>query len=116
MRGSLMRSPLGSDRREGGDDFHMASVQAEIGRLLNSQSEAMRAKDIDRLMSHYSRDIVYFDVVPPLQFVGTSALRARFLQWFESWRARSTWRSATSGLSRAAMLPSHVDSAAPWAP
>jgi ketosteroid isomerase-like protein len=36
-------------------------------------------------MSHYSRDIVYFDVVPPLQFVGTSALRTRFLQWFEGY-------------------------------
>jgi ketosteroid isomerase-like protein len=35
-------------------------------------------------MSHYSRDVVYFDVVPPLQFVGTAALRTRFLQWFES--------------------------------
>ena len=27
----------------------------------------------------------YFDVVPPLQFIGTSALRNRFLQWFESY-------------------------------
>jgi ketosteroid isomerase-like protein len=63
----------------------MDSVQAEIAGFLDGQSEAMRAKDIDRLMSHYSRDIVYFDVVPPLQFVGASALRTRFLQWFESW-------------------------------
>jgi ketosteroid isomerase-like protein len=64
---------------------NLGSAQTEIGQLLNSQSEAMAAKDIDRLMSHYSPDVVYFDVVPPLQFVGTSALRTRFLQWFESW-------------------------------
>ncbi len=63
----------------------MASIQVEIRGLLDTQTESMRAKDIDRLMSHYSRDIVYFDVVPPLQFVGTSALRNRFLQWFESY-------------------------------
>ena len=63
----------------------MDSVQAELARLLKDQREAMQAKDIDRLMSHYSRDVVYFDVVPPLQFVGTSALRTRFTQWFESW-------------------------------
>jgi ketosteroid isomerase-like protein len=63
----------------------MDSVQAEIAVLLDGQREAMRAKDIDRLMSHYSRDIVYFDVVPPLQFVGASALRTRFTHWFESW-------------------------------
>lgn len=42
-------------------------------------------KDIDRLMSHYSRDIVYFDVVPPLQYVGSAALRDRFLQWFDGY-------------------------------
>jgi ketosteroid isomerase-like protein len=63
----------------------MSSVEAEIRTLLDSQREAMQAKDIDRLMSHYAQDIVYFDVVPPLQFVGTAALRARFLHWFESW-------------------------------
>lgn len=63
----------------------MDSVQAELARFLNDQREAMQAKDIDRLMSHYSRDVVYFDVVPPLQFVGTFALRTRFTQWFESW-------------------------------
>jgi ketosteroid isomerase-like protein len=62
----------------------MASIQVEIRGLLDTQTEAMRAKDIDRLMSLYSRDIVYLDVVPPLRFMGTSALRNRFLQWFES--------------------------------
>jgi ketosteroid isomerase-like protein len=44
----------------------MASIQVEIRGRLDAQTEAMRAKDIDRLMSLYSRDIVYFDVVPPL--------------------------------------------------
>jgi ketosteroid isomerase-like protein len=41
-------------------------------------------KDIDRLMSLYSPHVVYFDVVPCLQFTGSAALRARFLQWFDS--------------------------------
>jgi ketosteroid isomerase-like protein len=43
----------------------MASIQVEIRGLLDAQDEAMRAKDIDRLMSLYARDIVYFDTVPP---------------------------------------------------
>ncbi len=54
----------------------MPKTQSEVRVLLISQSEAIRAKDIDRLMSLYSPDIVYFDVVPPLQFVGSAALRA----------------------------------------
>lgn len=46
----------------------------------------MRAKDIDRLMPLYAPDVVYFDVVPPLRFVGAAALRGRFVRWFEGWR------------------------------
>jgi ketosteroid isomerase-like protein len=65
----------------------MRSDESAIGALFTSQSEAMRAKDIDRLMSLYSPDIVYFDVVPPLQFVGSAALRERFLRWFAGWQS-----------------------------
>jgi ketosteroid isomerase-like protein len=64
----------------------MASTESEIRALLDSQSEAMRTKDIDQLMSLYSPDIVYFDVVPPLQYAGAAALRARFLKWFDGWK------------------------------
>jgi len=60
----------------------MASTESEIRALLDRQAEAMRDKDIDRLMAVYSPDVVYFDVVPPLQFIGSTALRARFLRWF----------------------------------
>jgi ketosteroid isomerase-like protein len=61
----------------------MASTRSEIKTLLDSRLEACRAKDIDRLMSLYSPDIVYFDVVPPLQgFIGTDAVRRNFLRWF----------------------------------
>jgi uncharacterized protein (TIGR02246 family) len=64
----------------------MDSTQSEIGALLDSQSEAMSTKDIDRLMSLYSPDVVYFDTVPPLQYAGATALRGRFLQWFDGWQ------------------------------
>lgn len=64
----------------------MASTESEVRALLDHQSEAMRTKDIDRLMSLYSPAIVYFDVVPPLQFAGSAALRSRFLQWFDGWQ------------------------------
>lgn len=60
----------------------MASTQSEVRALLDRQSEAMRGKDIDRLMSVYSHDVVYFDTVPPLRYVGSAALRGRFLEWF----------------------------------
>lgn len=63
----------------------MASTQSEVRALFDSRSEAIRTKDIDRLMALYSPDIVYFDVVPPLRYAGSAALRDRFLHWFEGW-------------------------------
>jgi ketosteroid isomerase-like protein len=60
----------------------MASTHSEIKELLDGQTEAIRTKDIDRLMSFFSADVTYFDVVPPLKYAGSPALRDRFLQWF----------------------------------
>lgn len=65
----------------------MLSTDSEIRALLDSRAEAMRMKDIDRLMSLYSSDIVYFDLVPPLQYAGADALRSRFLDWFGRWQS-----------------------------
>jgi ketosteroid isomerase-like protein len=62
QRGDLVAVP--------GMEDAMASPQTEVSASLDSWSEAIRSKDIDRLMSLYSPDIVYFDVVPPLQFGG----------------------------------------------
>jgi len=70
----------------------MASTQSEISALsevralLDIREEACRAKDIDRLMSLYSRDSIYFDVVLPLQFTGSAAIRRNFLRWFDEYQ------------------------------
>jgi ketosteroid isomerase-like protein len=63
----------------------MASTQSEVRALLDSRVEACRAKDIDRLMSLYSPNIVYFDVVPPLHFIGSDAVRDNFVRWFNEY-------------------------------
>ena len=38
-------------------------------------------------MSLYSPDITYFDVVTPLQYSGSDAVRRNFLRWFDSWQS-----------------------------
>ena len=64
----------------------MTSAQEWVGVLLNRRAEACREKNIDRLMSLYSPDIVYFDVVPPLQgFIGLDAVRRNFERWFDEY-------------------------------
>lgn len=62
----------------------MPGMEAAIRELLESRSAAMGSKNIEWLMSLYS-DIVYFDLVPPLRYVGSNALRERFLDWFPRW-------------------------------
>jgi uncharacterized protein (TIGR02246 family) len=65
----------------------MDSTQSEVSALLDRWSEAARTKDIDRLMALYAPDIVYFDVVPPLHYTGSAAVRGNFLRWFDSWQS-----------------------------
>jgi len=36
-------------------------------------------------MSLYAPECVYFDVVPPLQFDGSAAIRRNFLRWFNEY-------------------------------
>jgi ketosteroid isomerase-like protein len=49
----------------------MASTESEVRAMLDARSKAIWEKDLDRLMSFYSPGIVYFDIVPPLQYVGS---------------------------------------------
>lgn len=63
----------------------LKQLEEEFHSLLDSRVEACRAKDIDRLMSLYSSDIVYFDCVPPLQFTGHDAVRRNFVRWFDEY-------------------------------
>lgn len=54
--------------------------EAEIKRVIESGIAALRAKDLDGVMAMYAPELVSFDIVPPLQYVGTDAYRK---QWSE---------------------------------
>jgi uncharacterized protein (TIGR02246 family) len=62
-----------------------SSHDSEIRELLDRWVDACQAKDIDRLMSLYAANIVYYDVVPPLQFAGTDEVRRNFIRWFDEY-------------------------------
>lgn len=55
----------------------------DFSALLAARSVAIWDKDLERLLAFYSPDVVYFDIVPPLQYVGIEALRGRFTHWFD---------------------------------
>jgi uncharacterized protein (TIGR02246 family) len=61
-----------------------ATAAAHIRALIDGQAEAIRAKDIDGSAANYAPDVLLFDVVNPLQSIGSDALRRRLAEWFSS--------------------------------
>ncbi len=62
-------------------DASATDVQGAVRSLEYSFAEAVRAKDLDKIMKHYtvSENIVVFDLVPPRQYTGWKAYK-------EDWR------------------------------
>ena len=52
-----------------------ADIRQRIGRLV----EALRAMDLEDVMSFYAPDIVSFDMVPPLRHAGAKAKERNWL-------------------------------------
>jgi ketosteroid isomerase-like protein len=49
--------------------------EADIKRILEGGVAALRARDIEGVMSIYAPEVVTFDIVPPLRYRGAEALR-----------------------------------------
>ena len=60
--------------------------EAQIRQRIESWTKALRAKDLDGLMSHYAQDILVFDLAPPLQYKGAAAYRKNWADWFPSFQ------------------------------
>jgi uncharacterized protein (TIGR02246 family) len=59
----------------------------EIRGWIDRWTKAVSAKDVDRVMELYTDDIVAYDVVPPLQYIGKAAYRADFQQFFAQYES-----------------------------
>jgi uncharacterized protein (TIGR02246 family) len=62
------------------------SEEAEIKRVIEAGVEALRAKNIEGVMSCYAPEVVLFDIVPPLRYVGADALRKLWEAVFSSYQ------------------------------
>ncbi len=56
--------------------------EAAIQKLIDNGIRAVREKNIEGVMSLYAREVVTFDIVPPLQYLGADALRKLWEQVF----------------------------------
>lgn len=64
------------------DTAKAVSEETQIRILIDDLAAAVRDKDVDRYVSHYARDILLFDLAPPLQYTGLDALRKSLEEWF----------------------------------
>jgi hypothetical protein len=97
------------------------SHEAKIRELLEGWSSALRAKDTDRVMSHYAAELVQFDLAPPLKYAGANALSSTTVLQERSSTKRTTRelpeQSPRQGLSKssngAGVMPLHAHGANP---
>jgi uncharacterized protein (TIGR02246 family) len=61
-----------------------ADDEARIREIIEERVRAIRAKDVDALMSAHAPDVVMFDALDPLRYEGSDAVRECAEQWL-SW-------------------------------
>jgi uncharacterized protein (TIGR02246 family) len=60
-------------------------TEAVIRQRVEELVKAVQTKDIDGVMSIYAHDVVAFDIVPPLRYVGADAYRQRWQETFAAY-------------------------------
>jgi uncharacterized protein (TIGR02246 family) len=59
-----------------------ANDEFQIRERLHEWTQALHAKDLDRLMALYAPDVVTFDLMPPSIVLGVEHYRKNFERWF----------------------------------
>lgn len=72
----------------------------EIRGWLDHWRKGVSAKDVDRVMELYTEDVLAYDLVPPLQYIGKAAYRADLATILRPVRERSSCRDARSARRR----------------
>jgi ketosteroid isomerase-like protein len=70
-----------------------ADDEAQIATLLDAYAAAIRAKDARATVAFYARDVVAYDLAPPLQIKAKAVRDPSYIQqWFDGWKGpiRST--------------------------
>lgn len=58
--------------------------EAEIKKVIEVGVEGICAKDLDKVMTMYAPELVSFDIVPPLQYIGADTYRKHWGAAFSS--------------------------------
>jgi ketosteroid isomerase-like protein len=67
-----------------GQDGDRASERAAVERRMDSWLQAVRNKDVDALMAHYSPDLLVYTLAPPMRSQGQAIPRQAWKDFFAS--------------------------------
>jgi len=73
------------------DGKSASTIEATLRRRIEELAQAIRDKDLDRLMALYARDVEVFDVRASLNVTGAGAYRNNFEHWFDSFEGPLTF-------------------------
>ncbi len=59
------------------DDDCKEFAENQVRAIMKDRVEAVKAKDLNRLMSNHAPDVLVFDVINPLQYAGPDTVRKR---------------------------------------
>lgn len=59
-------------------------MDEELRQRIGSLAQAIRDKNVAAVMTHYTPDIVAYDLMPPLEAHGADDYRKNFERWFAS--------------------------------
>lgn len=60
--------------------------EAQIRELIQGWTKAIRAKNVDDILSCIAPDILLFDLAPPLQYSGAESYRKGLQEWFATFQ------------------------------
>jgi len=63
----------------------VAKERKAIMQVIKDYEKAFRAKDLDRIMAIYDRDVVVYDVTPPLRYEGAADYRKSWQQFLDAY-------------------------------
>jgi ketosteroid isomerase-like protein len=61
------------------------TAESQIRSLIENRARAVRDKDLAGAISDHAPDILLFDAIPPLQYVGSDTAKERTEAWFSSY-------------------------------
>jgi ketosteroid isomerase-like protein len=62
--------------------------EARIRELMDDWVTALRDRDVEAIVSGQAPDVLSFDVVNPLQYIGSDATRQRAEEWMSSFQGQ----------------------------